>query len=146
MADEQGSVSTLHPVQVALAVDQEVQRLVRVTEDRLSSSGYKYRAWAYRIIRNVVPDMTRARWRDIVGRSPDASLVEEACRCDGCFDDQCHGDCERCDDHGCEQCYPDHTVYSCCGYCEDCDEHMDDDLDEEVCDRGHCHTCDHQCR
>ena len=196
--DQHGTLSTM--VSPAEAVDAEVARLVQTAESEVNGG---YRAWAYRIIRDAVPGMTRDRWRQLAGQDPDISQdradiraaeaqlradrallqrhghtyccndcdrhtiarlraleaeqgttpppapvpvpAERTCACDSCTDDACQGDCERCDDHGCEQCYDGHTVYGCCGYCEDCDEHVTDDGDDRCTRCNHCRECDHYC-
>lgn len=74
---------------------------------------------------------------------------ERTCACDGCEDRRCQGDCESCDDHGCEQCYRDHEVSDCCGFCEECDRHPSD-VDTANYNRcaecNHCSECEHYCR
>lgn len=77
---------------------------------------------------------------------PVTEPVERTCACDGCDTPECHGDCEQCDDHGCEQCYGHHSTYSCCGYCSECENHPDGPNGDEVCDLNHCHSCEHNCR
>lgn len=178
----------------AAAVEAELHRIIRAAEDTVRVRAPSYRPWLFRVIQTVHPEITRQRWREITGWTPDTSLdMDQAaqrrahdedrallrqhgrgiccpacdatratelrrelnlperdeavrtCQCDACEDEHCRGDCERCDDHGCEACYRDHTTYSCCGYCEDCDAHVDSDMRDEVCDRGYCHECDHRC-
>jgi len=202
---------------VSPAVEAELRRIVVDTERVVGPGGdYRsYRPWVYRIIRDAVPGMTRALWREWAGREPDLSqepggeqhareqyirdhallrhhgrptccrdcdrdsadvlrlelagrgepteapeyqapteapvepVQERTCECDDCIDDRCQGDCDHCDDHGCEQCYGDHNIYDCCGYCEDCDTHPDSADSPhyhrcESCD--HCSDCDHYCR
>jgi hypothetical protein len=70
---------------------------------------------------------------------------ERTCQCESCSDDTCQADCNACDDHSCAQCNcgPD-AAYSCCGYCSECDSHAGDG-DDERCNMGHCHECDHRC-
>ena len=75
--------------------------------------------------------------------------AERTCACDGCTDERCQGDCESCDDHGCEQCYSDHGTYDCCGYCPDCDTHpnQSDASNYSRCaECDHCSECEHYCR
>ena len=90
---------------------------------------------------------------------------DRECECAGCDDRTCAGDCPRCDDHECWQCwgdtegecddhecsahYPDgcptEDLSSCCGECPVCDRHDPDHDRPDVCDQGHCHECDHVC-
>lgn len=77
---------------------------------------------------------------------PDDEEEERTCRCDACDDERCQGDCHTCDDHGCEQCFADHTVYNCCGYCPECSDHMDNDRNDYYCSEcNHCSECEHYC-
>jgi hypothetical protein len=70
---------------------------------------------------------------------------DRTCECNDCTDVTCQGGCDSCDDHDCQQCFGDHSAYSCCGYCPECDSHAGDG-DDEKCSMGHCHSCEHECR
>lgn len=138
MGDEQG---TLSPEQ---AVEAELARIVRTVHN-----DQDVRVWGLRIMSAAFPGFTRARWLSLATGRPMADPWE--CKCPHCEDrDNCIGDCEPCSDYSCSQCWPEgcpgsEDVYACCGYCDDCRHHHSDVERPEVCDRGYCHECSHDC-
>ena len=199
MTQDQGTLFAVTPEQ---AVDAEIARVIRTAEQYIRDYAPSYRGWLMRVIRNVRPDITRERWREIASVDPDTSQLpeyqserrlqaerdrailrergldtccpgcdrarvvgleadgtvqpageapetpERTCGCDECTEPACQGDCETCEDHGCEQCYPDGCPerYSCCGYCRDCEDHGNDPQGHSVCGEcWHCSECDHYC-
>lgn len=103
-------------VVAALAVEET--RLMIAVRGIHSGYGPSYANAAWRAIRDAL-GITGARYRQIT-RDVDTDTEEE-------------DEDEECDYAG-----------SCCGYCSDCDTHHGDERDE-VCSRGHCHDCDHNC-
>ena len=183
MTQDQGTLSVSLEAQ---AVDAEFVRVIQAAERYTLDYAPSYRGWLMRVIRNVRPDITRERWREITSVDPDISQLpeyhqserrlqaerdrarvarleadgtvqpageapetpERTCGCDECTEPACQGDCETCEDHGCEQCYPDGCPerYSCCGYCRDCLDHGNDPQGHSVCGEcQHCSECDHYC-
>lgn len=142
MGDEQGALFAMSPQE---AVQQEIGRIAQVVVRLLPDEGDMLRVFALKIMMDAVPGMTRARWQALAG----PVAPERTCECDECEGAECQGDCESCDDHGCEQCYANHSVSDCCGYCEDCDEHPDDtnsDCVSRCAECDHCSECDHYCQ
>lgn len=82
-------------------------------------------------------------------RAPETEPApERTCGCEACTDEACQGDCNQCDDHGCESCYADHAVSDCCGFCSECDSHPTDVDSPNYYRCGeceHCSECDHYC-
>jgi hypothetical protein len=85
----------------------------------------------------VLPDMPEPE--------PEPPAPERTCECEYCTDEACQGDCNECDEHSCAQCNcgPD-AAYACCGYCPECESH-EGDGNNERCNMGHCHECNHRC-
>ena len=147
MGDEKGTLETRVPFR---EVEEELARIVQVAEGVATYRDDVLAVYAYKIIREAVPGMTREWWARLVKGDILATVepVERTCTCDACEDDQCQGDCNECGDHGCQACYGDHDIYECCGYCPDCDEHPRDANSANYhrcaeCDR--CSECEHYC-
>lgn len=74
-------------------------------------------------------------------------VQERTCECESCTGEECQGDCDQyavgCDDADCTVHRCDGAM-GCCGYCLDCDTHHGDG-DDDRCNMGHCHECDHRC-
>lgn len=167
MGDPQGTLFAMTPEQ---GIEEELVRIVRRARETSTYASDTLRVYAYKIIREAVPGMDRAWWDRLMAASasvgafpriPDAlarparpEAPEEpeeprTCQCDDCEEPACQGDCESCDDHGCQQCYGDHYVTDCCGYCRDCGDHPEDtdsDCHSRCGECDHCSECDHYCR
>lgn len=78
-------------------------------------SGSEYGQAGYEILKGAIPGLTDSMWREVTGQPPPDS-------------DECRSD-----------------PYSCCGYCSECESHHDGAGNDEVCDMGHCHSCEHRC-
>jgi len=62
--------------------------------------------------------------------------------------DPCDAHCSGC--NWCSECDAYHNddadLSPCCGFCSSCDRHDSEyATDNEVCDMGHCHECEHHC-
>lgn len=96
------------------------------------------------------PYLVRLRGQETLPVDVPDPVHERTCECRQCTDEGCDGECDSCDEHECQQCYPslDHEVSDCCGYCEGCEIHPNNTRSPQYdrcsgCD--HCSECDHYC-
>lgn len=142
-------------VAVAEAEHREIVRIAQAAQRAIGTSYASDRLpYLHRIVRNAFPDrdFSRERWQAILtGPEPaqEENEPERTCTCTACGDPVCQGDCDRCDNHRCEQCYDGHEVWTCCGYCTECDSHPDgydhDHSDARCGECGYCSDCEHSC-